>query len=221
MTPSAPTPVGSAIVRGAVHLLGVVHARDAERLATVVPHAQFLEFRDLAVVVTPVAARAVADEAGLLAHHADVAALARDTSIVPAPPWTHFRSTGAVAQWLELHASALAEALAHVEGRVMARVTATRDLEGASSDPDVLPPSAAAAESFRVLRRHAVAAVPVTSGTVGDGTTIATEAFLVERLQWDAFRAEVRAEDDRSPGLALRVTGPWPPYDFVRLQFTA
>jgi hypothetical protein len=83
----------------------------------------------------------------------------------------------------------------------------------------VLPPSAAAVESFRSLRRYAKATVPVSTQTVGDGTTIATEAFLVERAAWDAFAAEVAAEDLRSPGLILRLTGPWPVYDFVRLQF--
>jgi hypothetical protein len=205
----------------ALRLVGVVHARDVARLAPLLPEGQFVDFRELAVALVPVPARRVADDDGLRAHHAAVAALSQAASIVPAPPWTHFKSAGAVGQWLELHASALDEALSHVDGRVMARVTACRDAEGASSDPAVLPPSAAAAESFRILRRHAVAAVAVRSGAVGDGTTIAAEAFLVERAQWEAFAAEVRAEDERSPGLALRLTGPWPPYDFVRLQFTA
>jgi hypothetical protein len=220
--PPLPTPGGTASVRGAgLRLVGVVHARDTERLAALDPELQAVAFRDVAVVARTATGRPAADEAASLAHHRDVALLARLTTVVPAPPATQFRSAGAVRQWLELHASALEEALAHVEGRVMARVTACRDLENASSDPDVLPPSAAAAESFRVLRRHAVAAVAIAGGTAGDGTTIATEAFLVDRVQWDAFATEVVAEDERSPGLALRLTGPWPPYDFVRLQFTA
>jgi hypothetical protein len=41
----------------------------------------------------------------------------------------------------------------------------------------------------------------------------------VERTSWDRFANEVVAEDVRSPGLTLRLTGPWPVYDFVRLQF--
>lgn len=220
--PPLPTPGGSATVRGAgLRLVALVHARDTDRLAALDPELQAIVFREVAVVARPAVGRPAADEAAALAHHRDVALLARLMTVVPAPPATQFRSPAALRQWLELHASALTEAIAHVEGRVMARVTACRDLEGASSDPDVLTPSAAAAESFRVLRRRAVAAVPVVGGTVGDGTTIATEAFLVERIQWDAFAAEVVAEDERSPGLILRLTGPWPPYDFVRLQFTA
>ncbi len=221
MTPSAPTPVGSAPVRAALRLVGIVHARDAERIAVERPALHLITFREIAVVARPSTSRPGADDATYLQHHEDVAALAAAGSVVPAPPCTQFRSAGALSQWLELHASALAEALAHVDGRTMARVTARRDLAGASSDPAVLPPSAAAAESFRILRRHAVAAVPITGGAVGDGTTIATEAFLVERGRWDAFAAEVAAEDERSPGLVLRLTGPWPPYDFVKLQFTA
>lgn len=223
MTPPAvPTPGGNAAVRGVGYrLVGIVHARDTERLAPLAPELQFVTFREVAVAARAVSGRPPTDDAAYLAHHRDVALLARAATVVPAPPCTQFKSPGAVSQWLELHASALEEALAHVEGRVMARVTACRDLEGASSDPAVLPPSAAAAESFRVLRRHAVAAVAVSGGPAGDGTTIATEAFLVDRVQWDAFAAEVLAEDERSPGLSLRLTGPWPPYDFVRLQFTA
>lgn len=223
MTP-APTPGSAAAIRAKaeLRLVAIVHARDVDGLAGANPELQFVAFRDVAAAVRAGAGRPATDEPALLAHHRDVAALARTaTSVVPAPPATQFRNPAALGQWLELHASALDEALAHVEGRAMARVTACRDLEGASSDPAVLPPSAAAAESFRVLRRHAVAAVPVAGGAAGDGTTIATEAFLVDRVQWDAFAAEVVAEDERSPGLLLRLTGPWPPYDFVRLQFTA
>jgi len=124
-----------------------------------------------------------------------------------------------VLQWLELHAVTLAEGLAYVDGRAGGRVTAARDLAGATSDPSVLPPSAAAIESFRALRRHAAATVPVPTVSVGDGLTIATEAFLVERGGWDRFAAEVLEEDVRSPGLTLQLSGPWPVYDFVRLQF--
>lgn len=139
--------------------------------------------------------------------------------MLPAPPLTTFRSSAGVLQWLELHAVTLADGLAYVDGRCGARVTASRDVAGATSDPSVLPPSAAAIESFRALRRYANATVPVSSQTVGDGTTIATEAYLVDRAAWERFAAEVAAEDERSPGLSLHLSGPWPVYDFVRLQF--
>jgi hypothetical protein len=202
-------------------LLGIVYeagAADAVRIAG--PGATAIVFRDVAALVRPSSSRAEpASDELLLEHHLAIAGLARSSTVIPAPPQTTFRSTAAVMQWLELHAIALADGLAYIDGRGGARVTAVRDLAGATSDPAVLPPSAAAVESFRALRRYAKATVPVSTETVGDGTTIATEAFLVERASWEAFAAEVAAEDLRSPGLILRLTGPWPAYDFVRLQF--
>jgi hypothetical protein len=179
-----------------------------------------MTLRDVAAIVRPTSARVeTPTDAVLLDHHAVVAGLSRAVSVIPAPPLTVFRTAASALQWLELHAVALADGLAYVEGRCGARVTASRDLAGATSDPAVLPPSAATVESFRALRRYATATVPVSTETVGDGKTIATEAFLVDRGSWDRFAAEVTAEDDRSPGLTLRLTGPWPVYDFVRLQF--
>lgn len=204
-----------------VRLLGVVHAgalNDVVRLVGV--GAQGITFNDVAAIVRPCLVRnEPLTEAALLEHHTMIAALSRSGTIIPAPPLTTFRTGASVMQWLELHAVALADGLAYVDNRSGARVTAERDVAGATSDPSVLPPSAAAIESFRALRRYAAATVPVTSGTVGDGTTIATEAFLVDKASWDRFDAEVTAEDVRSPGLILRLTGPWPVYDFVRLQF--
>jgi Gas vesicle synthesis protein GvpL/GvpF len=217
-----PTPIGMASVRGtAFRLIGIVRAaaiHDAVRI--VGGGAQGLTFREVAAIVRPTASKGEArsDEL-LIEHHAIITALSRDNLVLPAPPGATFRSGASAMQWLELHAVALADGLAYVDGRCGARVTAERDLAGATSDPAVLPPSAAAIESFRALRRHASATVPVTTDMVGDGTTIAAEAFLVERGAWDRFAAEVLAEDERSPGLILRLSGPWPVYDFVRLQF--
>jgi hypothetical protein len=202
-------------------LLAVVHANavnDAVRLVGDGAHG--ISFRDVAAVVKPCPARPEAmTDALLLEHHTLVSGLSKAFAVLPAPPQTTFRSPTAALQWLELHAVTLADGLSYIDGRCGARVTASRDVAGATSDPSVLPPSAAAIEAFRSLRRHAAATVPVASTHVGDGTTIVTEAFLVDRAAWDRFAAEVAAEDARSPGLLLQLTGPWPVYDFVRLQF--
>ncbi len=222
MIPTPASVAGVSSARGlAFRLIGIVYeagVADAVRIAG--QGATAIIFRDVAALVRPSAPRVEPpNDAALLEHHTAIAGLARAGTIIPAPPATIFRSTAAVLQWLEFHAVALTEGLAYVDGRSGARVTAVRDVAGATSDPSVLPPSAAAIESFRALRRYAKATVPVSTETVGDGTTIATEAFLVDRASWDAFVAEVAAEDIRSPGLILRLTGPWPVYDFVRLQF--
>ncbi len=219
-----PTPAGviaAAAGRGsALRLVGVVQSAAVGDATRLIEELRGISFRDVAALVRPAATRSEArSDAVLLEHHAAVTTLSRSVTIIPAPPLTFFRTGAAVLQWLELHAVTLAEGLAYVDGRAGARVTAERDLAGATSDPSVLPPSAAAIESFRALRRHADATVPVASERVGDGLTIATEAFLVERTSWDRFAAEVAAEDERSPGLTLQLSGPWPVYDFVRLQF--
>lgn len=46
-------------------------------------------------------------------------------------------------------------------------------------------------------------------------------AFLVERAHWGAFATAVAREQDARPDLRLTLTGPWPPYDFVRLELGA
>jgi hypothetical protein len=44
-------------------------------------------------------------------------------------------------------------------------------------------------------------------------------SFLVDRTVWREFAERVTAEARRDPVLEVVLTGPWPPYDFVRLQF--
>jgi hypothetical protein len=212
LTPAAGSPPIRDTRGSAVRLIGVVHASEVEGIRRVSPSVQAIGFRDLAAVATVCSAGRVLSqtEAQQREHHRMVWSIAESHGILPAPVGATFRGMGTLSQWLELHAIALAEGLAYVDGFWEARVTAARDVEQAVSDPAVLPPSAAAVESMRRLRRHASA---------GDGTTIATEAFLVARGDWTAFKAEVAAEDANAPGLVLHLSGPWPAYDFVTLNF--
>ena len=43
-------------------------------------------------------------------------------------------------------------------------------------------------------------------------------AFLVEREHWGQFMALLKEEQRRLPDLKFEHTGPWPAYDFVRLD---
>jgi hypothetical protein len=225
MGPALTPAAGSAPIRDtrgtAVRLVGVLYARDVDAACRLTPSLQPVVFRDVAAVATVCSAGRVGaqTEAQQREHHRVMWSLAESLTVLPAPVGTTFKGLGTLMQWLELHAVALGEGLAYVDGHWEARVTAARDVEQAVSDPAVLPPSAAAVESLRTLRRHARSAVSVTTSAIGDGTTIATEAFLVPRSSWIAFKAEVAAEDERSPGLLLEVSGPWPAYDFVTMQF--
>lgn len=53
----------------------------------------------------------------------------------------------------------------------------------------------------------------------GAGRRLLDRSYLVERHREDRFRLELGSLSDRfgESGLQLRVTGPWPPYHFVRL----
>ena len=139
--------------------------------------------------------------------------------VLPAPVGVVFRSRESLLRWLELHYHALAEGLTFVEDRQAARVHIRRRGEpgdGAERGSDL---AAIAAESFRVLRRHAVAAVPLkTEHLTG---IVLSAAFLVERDLWGHFTDAVAEEGARHPDLVFESTGPWPPFDFVRMQFGA
>jgi hypothetical protein len=70
-----------------------------------------------------------------------------------------------------------------------------------------------------VLRRQALAFIPIE--VQGRKTTQGAEAaFLVEREQWNTFIAAIKEEQRRLPDLRFEHTGPWPPYDFVRLDLS-
>jgi hypothetical protein len=68
------------------------------------------------------------------------------------------------------------------------------------------------------LRRQALAAVPLRQPEGEDGLS---GAFLVERANWEDFSQVVAAQAKRAEALAFEQSGPWPPYDFVRMDLRA
>ena len=71
---------------------------------------------------------------------------------------------------------------------------------------------------MRVLRGQAAATISL--GVPDDETAIIAQAsFLVEIDRWQAFADMVEKEDQRQTALDFHLTGPWPPYDFVKMQF--
>lgn len=90
---------------------------------------------------------------------------------------------------------------------------------GADSGRDPVaagPPEEAAALSrriFRVLRHRARAARRLSPS----GGAVFTGAFLLPRGEWIGFVEEVARRESRHRGVELDVTGPWAPYDFVRM----
>jgi hypothetical protein len=132
---------------------------------------------------------------------------------------TVFRTDDVLQKWMELHYVALSDALAWVEDRLAARVYITR-ATGREGDKEAGSDLAAiAAEVTRSLRRHAVASVPLRSEQVTG--SVLSAAYLVERNLWQEFADAVGDERERHQLVTMELTGPWPPYDFVRFQFGA
>jgi hypothetical protein len=146
-----------------------------------------------------------------------VTAMFTQDAILPTPVGTVFRSSDALQRWMELHYVSLSDALAWVEGRQAARVHITR-AQARNGDKEAGSDLAAiAAEVTRSLRRHAVATVPLRNEEVTG--IVLTAAYLVERELWAEFADAVDDEGGKHNLVSVELTGPWPPYDFVRMQF--
>jgi hypothetical protein len=179
---------------------------------------RMITFRELAAVVAeaPYAAPP-ADDATIVSHHEVVETLFAGRSLLPAPPGVTFQAPQSLQRWMELHYVALSDALAYVDDRAGARVHAVR-APGVSAVADASADiAAAAAETLRLLRRQAVAALPLRIEQRGD--VVLSSAFLVERELWNDFAAAVRRLASDHTGFRVELTGPWPPYDFVRIEF--
>lgn len=152
------------------------------------------------------------------ARHLDVniALFAQDT-VLPTPVGTVFRSIEVLQRWMELHYVALSDALAWVDNRPVARVHITR-AHGRERDKEAGSDLAAvAAEVVRSLRRNAVASVPLRSEEVTG--IVLSAAYLIERELFQEFAESVNAAREVHDAVNIALTGPWPPYDFVRMQF--
>jgi hypothetical protein len=71
---------------------------------------------------------------------------------------------------------------------------------------------------MRVLRGQSAATVTLPA-IEGETTIVAQASFLVELDRWSAFAELVEKEDQRQTALDFHLSGPWPPYDFVKMQF--
>ena len=201
-------------------LLHAVTPTDTASGALVVPEvARPVVFRDLAAVVSEREKFALDefDEVALGAHRAIVDAIFRRQVVIPTPPGVVFRTEHVLTRWMELHYVALNDALAFVTDRVAMRVHVQR-AGGSADDADAGSDLAeVAGVVFRDLRRRAVASVPLTLEKI-TGITL-SGAFLVERELFKEFERGVAEAKASNPKLAIEVTGPWAPYDFVRMQF--
>ncbi len=178
-----------------------------------------VHYRALAAVVepTPYSVSTLQDEE-MSKYLAVLEEAHTHTSILPAPPGTVFQSHATLTRWLELHYFTLTEALAVVEGHAAARVSVTTRDKQREDNRKAL--AGLAAESLRLLRSQAAATVTLPKADGDDADDIVARAsFLIDTQRWQAFESAVSKEAARQSSLDFKVTGPWPPYDFVRMQF--
>ncbi|HEX9564083.1 MAG TPA: GvpL/GvpF family gas vesicle protein [Gemmatimonadaceae bacterium] len=205
----------------ALELCGIV-SREG-RPALHVPGTQTVDYRDLCAVVRKVTfEKPEQTEDRIAAYREAVEGAFACGAVIPAPFGTTFRSRDSLMRWLELHYFTLADALRYLHDRQVARVRvapgtlhkAWDTLEHRSRGADL---EVTAFDSFRVLKRQAVAFVPI--DVPGRPSEVGAEAaFLVEREQWGAFMTLLKEEQRRLPDLRFEQSGPWPAYDFVRLD---
>jgi hypothetical protein len=183
------------------------------------PITTLVPFRDLCAVVSEQKAF-VLDEPtpqAIAEHRAVVDSVFRHAVVLPAPVGVVFRAADVLKRWMELHYVSLTDAIEFVEDRAVARVHILR----ADGRPDEVEAgsdlAAAATEALRALRRRAVASVPLRLEAV-TGLALSA-AFLVDRELWKEFMGGVAEQRDAHNRLRFDVTGPWAPFDFVRMQF--
>ena len=181
------------------------------------PGLKLVRMRELAALVDEGDSAHDVDATDIARHHEVVSATFLHDAILPLPVGATFRGEDVLQRWMELHYVALSDALAWVEGRQAARVHVTR-AHARNGDKEAGSDLAAiAAEVSRSWRRHAVATVPLRNEEVTG--IVLTAAYLVERELWSEFADAVEDESGKHSLVDVELTGPWPPYDFVRLQF--
>jgi hypothetical protein len=191
----------------ALYFLGVTRAggrrgsRSTDDLSTV-------RYRDLEALVRPAPYETPAlGKEELQAHQQMVENAMRRDTILPAPYGIVFRSRRHVIRFLEDQYIVLDEALAFLDGHWELRLHISAAEDDAGPELHEL-----ATHLYSELRRFARAAVPLDEGD------ILGAAFLVDRTAWIEF---VERADDLStshPEVSFDITGPWPPYDFVKMN---
>jgi len=170
---------------------------------------QRIRYRDLEALVRLVHYEMpMLDETRVLEHQRVIERVMRRMTVLPAPYGIVFRGRRQLIRVLEDQYLVLDEGLAFLEGHWEMRVHVR------ASDPTLEPELGdAALQLYAELRRITRAAVPFPR----ESGRVLGAAFLVERTAWLEFMERAEQLAAAYAGLSLDVTGPWPPYDFVRV----
>jgi hypothetical protein len=209
----------------ALNFFGVA-AHDSSSANSLAEGTSLVQFRAIAAVVSPSRYHRVTLDEGAMNEYTRILEEVQGmTAVLPAPPGTIFRSRDSLVRWLELHYFTLTQTMSSIEGHGQARLTITKtagvdpqNATGAEAKESAKQLVATASQSMRILRGQAAATVTLPA-IEGETHIVAQASFLVELDHWSAFADLVAKEDLRQTALDFHLSGPWPPYDFVRMQF--
>ncbi len=209
---AAPADTGAARTdETGLYLYGVVRASGWRAWrGTGAEAVQRVRYRDLAALVRPAPFELpVLDRDVLIVHQRTVEQAMRRDSILPAPAGVVFRGRRPLVRFMEDQYVALDEGLAFVENHWELRLHV---LPAGPGEPD---PEAfeIAGRLYAELRRTVRAAIPFPRS----GRRLLSAAFLVDRGSWVRFVERADDLGGAHPELIVDVTGPWPPYDFVKM----
>jgi hypothetical protein len=168
-----------------------------------------VRYRDLEALVRLVAFEMPElDADAVQAHQRVIETVARRSTVLPAPYGIVFHGRRPLIRMLQEQYLVIDEALSFLDGQCEIRIHLTAADE---NEPDEGLINIAA-QLYSDLRRTARAAVPFPR----EGRRLLSAGFLVEKTAWVEFIQ--RAEDlgASHPEIVVDITGPWPPYDFVR-----
>lgn len=210
------TPERLETAKSGLLLHGVVSARKARRALARMASGEdaLVEHRGLCALVHVVPYRLPLWETEPIREHsATVERAMRRCTIVPAPYGIVFKGREPVIEFLESQHIALEEALAFLDGAFEMRLHIRPS--GGYFDISESELADRTAESYTALRRRSRAAFRLPP----KGQRILSAAFLVDRPEWVSFVEYADELDADHPELIFDLTGPWPPYDFVRMTF--
>lgn len=204
-----PTSSGGRLPAGqAIYWYGVMRARtwrgtNAGDIARV-------RYRDLEALVRPVPYEMPRlDEIGVLEHQRIVEAAMRRGTVLPAPFGIVFRGRRELIRVLQDQYLVLDEGLSFFDNHWELRlhIAPAGDAERDEALADL------AMQLYAELRRHSRAAVPFRA----EGQHMLSAAFLVDRGAWLEFMDRAEQLGAAHADVTFDITGPWPPYDFVRI----
>lgn len=210
----------------ALRFFGVA-AHDSAATPALADGTSLIQFRSLAAVVAPAEkhTRVTLDEDEMREYTRVLEEVQANAAVLPAPPGTVFRSRESLMRWLELHYFTLTQTMSAIEGHGQARLTITKtgdvdppNATGAEAKESAKQLMATASQSIRLLRGQASATVMLPH-IEGETRVVAQASFLVELDNWAKFAELASKEDQRQTALDFHLSGPWPPYDFVKMKF--